>query len=79
MNTRTQIRPVPAGPDQYAEMQHVVCCRDMDTALCGLDVSGHEWGQGHEPLCPACEGLSGPRGCRRVLGFRFGCPIGRRA
>lgn len=40
-----------AGVDE--EEVHAVCC-DPNTALCGLDVTDMEWGDG-EQVCHACE------------------------
>ncbi|GAB3656611.1 hypothetical protein [Glycomyces tarimensis] len=37
------------------DLMHIVCEHDEDTALCGTDLAGAEWGEGLS--CVVCEDL----------------------
>lgn len=69
-NTSLLDRPAPAGSS--ADVLHLTCCDD-DVAMCGEDVSKHEWADDGPP-CPLCklvqdEGLPCPvTGCARRTG-----------
>ncbi len=63
----------PVGGEDCEEALHLVCCRDEDLALCGVDLTGQDWvvPQGM-PMCWACDGLDGGR-CVKVLGRWLRC------
>lgn len=49
----------PPGGDRD-DLVHYVCCRDVDTGFCGLDLSGAEWADEdveHE-MCTGCQLIS---------------------
>lgn len=67
----TALAPEPTvpGTDHGEDLDHVVCCDD-DIALCGADVSGHDWGEGtFDPtqMCVVCRELYG-KPCPRCGG-----------
>lgn len=47
-----------ADEDDGDGLVHIACCDDENVALCGADVSGHEWNvDGTPTTCPICVDL----------------------
>lgn len=59
------VRSVEASSDQdYDDVAHFVCCRDMNMSFCGADVTEAGWVDDDTTVCADCELISGsPNSC----------------
>ena len=64
--TITEMRPAP--PNEEVEESHIVCCRDLNLSLCGLDVTGEDFNPPGTPTtCAVCRDLDDTTFCPRGL------------
>jgi hypothetical protein len=53
------VNEVKLAPDTTSvahedDLTHISCLHDEDTALCGIDLTGAEWGSNDDLLCVVC-------------------------
>lgn len=51
------VAPTPAATITSDDLNHLYCPCDPDTAVCGIDISGHAEGDFEEADCVVCADL----------------------